>query len=160
LNYTFLYIITIGAIIVSFIKSRNKTAKALIKAIKSFEKILPQFLSMIILVALAIGFLDQDQITLLLGDSSGIIGILGAGIVGSITLIPGFVAFPAAAELLENGASIAPIAAFVSSLMMVGVMTLPLEISYFGKKVSIIRNSLAFVFAIVASFFISWMVSL
>jgi hypothetical protein len=39
-------------------------------------------------------------------------------------LIPGFVAFPIGAALLEEGAGYAQIAAFVSSLM-VGVETLP-----------------------------------
>ncbi|QEN09898.1 permease [Oceanispirochaeta crateris] len=145
---------------ISLIKDSNKTVKALKKAIMSLEKILPQFLTVIFLVALAIAFLDQEKITQLLGDNSGIWGILAASIVGSITLIPGFVAFPAAAELLENGAAFAPIAAFVSSLMMVGIVTLPLEISYFGKKISIIRNSTAFVFSIIAAFFVSWMVSI
>jgi uncharacterized membrane protein YraQ (UPF0718 family) len=160
LNTIVIYVITAAAILISLIKDRKKTVKALKKAIMSLEKILPQFLTVIFLVALAIAFLDQEKITQLLGDDSGIRGILGASIVGSITLIPGFVAFPAAAELLENGAAFAPIAAFVSSLMMVGIVTLPLEISYFGKKMSIIRNSTAFVFSIIAAFFVSWMVSI
>ncbi|WP_168203444.1 permease [Oceanispirochaeta crateris] len=160
MNTIIIYVITVVAILISLIKDSNKTVKALKKAIMSLEKILPQFLTVIFLVALAIAFLDQEKITQLLGDNSGIWGILAASIVGSITLIPGFVAFPAAAELLENGAAFAPIAAFVSSLMMVGIVTLPLEISYFGKKISIIRNSTAFVFSIIAAFFVSWMVSI
>jgi hypothetical protein len=46
--------------------------------------------------------------------------MLIAGLVGSITLIPAFVAFPLAAALLHNGAGIMQIAVFVSTLMMVG----------------------------------------
>lgn len=155
-----LYLITIIAIVISLIKDRRKTVKALKKAFKSFENILPQFMTVIIFVSLAIGFLNKEQISKLLGEGSGFIGVLGAGIVGSITLIPGFVAFPAAAELLSNGAGVGPIAAFVSSLMMVGVVTMPLEISYFGKQISILRNILAFIFSLLASFYVSWMVSL
>ena len=33
---------------------------------------------------------------------------------------------------------------FITTLMMVGIMTLPLEAKYFGLKVSIIRNVLSF----------------
>ena len=160
MNNILLYGITLTVIILSLLKNRKKTIMALKKALRAFEKILPQFLTVVILVALLIAFLDQDKITLLLGEKSGLLGIIGAALVGSVTLIPGFVAFPAAAELLQNGAAIAPIAAFVSSLMMVGVVTLPLEISYFGKKIALIRNALSFVFAIIAAFFVSWMVSI
>ena len=74
-----------------------------------------------------------------------------ASALGSITLIPGFVAFPLAAALMDNGAGIMQIAAFISTLMMVGIVTLPLEISYFGKKTALLRNGLALAF----SFFVA-----
>ena len=38
-------------------------------------------------------------------------------------------------------------AAFISTLMMVGVVTLPVEIRFFGKKATFVRNGLALVFA-------------
>lgn len=77
-----------------------------------------------------------------------------AGIIGSITLIPGFVAFPLASALLENGAGFMQIAVFISTLMMVGVVTIPLEIKYFGKKAAILRNSLAFLSSFVIAILI------
>ncbi len=138
-------------LVASFSKDRQKTKKALIKAIKSFENILPQFLSILIIISLTFSILDPEAITVLIGTSSGVIGILGAAIIGSITLIPGFVAFPLAAALLKNGAGYMQIAAFVSTLMMVGVVTLPMEIKYFGKKATIRRNLLAFVFSLIVS---------
>jgi len=70
-------------------------------------------------------------------------------------LIPGFIAFPTAALLLENGAGYMQIAAFISSLMMVGIVTLPMEFKYFGKKISIVRNILAFLFSFLVAFVIS-----
>jgi len=36
----------------------------------------------------------------------------------------------------------------MTTLMMVGVVTLPLEIKFFGKRVAIMRNTLNFVAAI------------
>ena len=53
-----------------------------------------------------------------------------AAVVGCITLIPGFVAFPLAASLVKAGAGYGQIAMFVSTLMMVGVATFPLEDVY------------------------------
>ena len=77
--------------------------------------------------------------------------MLFAASIGAITLIPGFVAFPLAAALLKSGAGYMQIGAFVSTLMMVGIVTLPVEIKYFGKKATIIRNSAAFVFSLLVA---------
>lgn len=137
---------------ISFCKDREKTKMALRKAWKSLENILPQFLSILILIGLVLAILTPDTISLLLGTRSGIWGVIGAAVVGSITLIPGFVAFPLAASLLKNGAGYMQIAAFVSTLMMVGVVTLPLEITTFGKRAAIIRNIASFAFSFVVAF--------
>jgi uncharacterized membrane protein YraQ (UPF0718 family) len=61
------------------------------------------------------------------------------------------VAFPLAAALMKNGAGFMQIAAFISTLMMVGIITIPLEIKYFGKRASILRNSMAFVFSLIVA---------
>ena len=73
---------------------------------------------------------------------------------GSVTLIPGFVAFPTAAILLQNGAGYMQLGAFISTLMMVGVMTMPVEIKFFGKKATFLRNILALLFSIIVALII------
>jgi len=78
-----------------------------------------------------------------------------ASVVGSITLIPGFVAFPLAATLLQRGAGLATIAVFISTLMMVGVVTFPLEKKFFGFKEALWRNSLSYVWAFFVALAIS-----
>ncbi len=144
----------------SFAKSRGKTRIALKKAWKSFENILPQFFVVLILVALCLSVLDTETISLVLGKDTGVWGVLAASLVGAITLIPGFVAFPAAAALMQGGAGTVQIAAFVSSLMMVGVVTLPLEIKYFGKRAALLRNLLAYIFSLIAAVWVGWVVRL
>lgn len=146
-----LYVIAISALTVSFFKSREKTLLALKKAWKSFENILPQFLSILIIIGMMLAILTPEQISKLLGSESGWYGVLIAAVIGSITLIPGFVAFPLAAALLKSGAGYMQIAAFVSTLMMVGIVTMPVEISYFGKKATIVRNVAAFGFSFIVA---------
>lgn len=143
------YIIEIIGLIISLKKDKKKTKKALIKAWKSFENILPQFLSILIIIGIVLAVLTPQDINNIMGSNSGIIGILIALILGSITLIPGFVAFPLAAALLSNGAGYAQIATFISSLMMVGFVTIPMEIEVFGKKATILRNILAMLFSLI-----------
>ena len=142
-----LYAVTAVLVIVSLIKSKQKTKKALLKAWKAFENILPQLLGVVILVGLMLAVLDPAAIGSVIGSGTGIWGIAIAAVVGAVTLIPGFIAFPTAALLLTSGAGYMQIGAFVSSLMMVGVVTLPVEFKYFGKKAALLRNGMAFVFS-------------
>jgi uncharacterized membrane protein YraQ (UPF0718 family) len=146
-----LYVLTVVLLIASFIKDRKKTKMALLKGWKSLENILPQFLSILIIIGIMLAVLTPATISKLVGQQSGWLGMLIASILGSITLIPGFVAFPLAAALLKSGAGFMQIAVFISTLMMVGIVTLPVEISYFGKKATYLRNILAYLFSFVVA---------
>ena len=66
-----LYVIAFSALTVSFFKSREKTLLALKKAWKSFENILPQFLSILIIIGMMLAILTPEQISKLLGSESG-----------------------------------------------------------------------------------------
>ena len=146
-----LYVGTAALLGWSFAKNRQKTKQALKKAWKAFENILPKFLSILLLIGFILAVLDEKTISLLLGKNSGWAGMAIAAAIGSITLVPGFIAFPLAASLLAAGAGYGQIAMFLTTLMMVGVVTLPLEITYFGKRLAIERNLLGLVYAVVAS---------
>lgn len=148
------YIVTAFALGFSWYKSKEKTIQALKKAWKSFENILPQFLSILLIIGVVLSILNADQISRLIGGESGWWGVFLASILGSITLIPGFIAFPLSAALLKSGAGYMQIAAFISTLMMVGIVTIPLEIKFFGKKAAYLRNGLAFIFSLIVAFVI------
>lgn len=146
-----MYILAIALFIISIYKDKNKSKMAIKKAWKSFENILPQFITIIIVIGIALAFINAKTISSIIGDSSGYFGVLTASIIGSITIIPSFVAFPLAKVLLENGAGIPQMAAFISTLMMVGIVTIPLESKYWGKKATLIRNILAFIFSLIVA---------
>ncbi len=156
-SYIF-YGLAIILLLISFIKDKKKTKMALKKAWKAFENILPEFLVVILLVGLLLAILNPETISKIIGSESSWFGVILAAIIGSITLIPGFVAFPTAAILLNNGAGYMQIAAFISTLMMVGVVTLPVEMKYFGRKTSISRNVLAFFFSFIVALIIGMVV--
>ena len=154
-----LYVLALGLLFLSFIKDRKKTKMALKKAWKSFENILPQLLFILIIIGITLAVMSPEAISNLIGKQSGWLGMILAAIIGSITLIPAFVAFPLAAALIKGGAGFMQIAVFISTLMMVGIVTLPMEIKYLGKKAAIIRNSLAFGFSFVVAIMIGVMLS-
>ena len=155
-----IYLIVIVFLIISLIKSRQKTKKALIKAWKSFKNILPLLLGVILLAGLILSILDTKLISIIIGKESGVSGFLLASAVGSITLIPGFIAFPTAALLLEGGAGYIQIAAFLQTLMMVGIVTLPVEIKYFNKKIAILRNVFSFILSIGVAYTIGFILEI
>jgi uncharacterized membrane protein YraQ (UPF0718 family) len=136
---------------VSYKRDKKKTKMALKKAWKSFENIMPQFLTILAFLGMVLALLSPDVISHLLGQKAGWQGMIIASIIGSITLMPALIAFPIAAILLKNGAGFAQLAVFVSTLMMVGIVTLPLEIKCFGKKISIMRNMFAYLFSFIVA---------
>ena len=141
--------ITFIALIVSFIKDRSKTTVGVRKGIKMFLNILPALLNILILVSVFLYLIPDETLARWLGKDSGFTGMTIAALLGSVSLIPGFIAFPLAAILLKGGVAYKVIAIFVTTLMMVGVLTLPLEAKYFGMRVAIIRNVLSFIGAII-----------
>ena len=144
---------------ISLVKDREKTIKAFLKGFKALENIMPQFITVLILIAIMLTVLNAETISRFLGAGTGWIGVVIAAALCAIKIIPGFVAFPLAGELLRNGAGVMQIATFVSSLMMVGIITLPMEITYFGKRTAILRNVFALIFSVVAAAFVTWEVS-
>ena len=83
-----------------------------------------------------------------LGQSDQFISTIVSAVVGSITLIPAFVAFPLVGSFVDIGAGIVPAVAFLTTLTMVGVVTFPLEKQEFGLKFAVTRNTLSFLFAV------------
>ena len=86
-----------------------------------------------------------------LGNNDKFIGVILASFFGSITLMPGFIAFPLCGILLKKGVSYMVLSAFTTTLMMVGILTYPVEKEYFGVKVTIIRNAISFFIAIIVA---------
>jgi len=64
-------------------------------------------------------------------------------------MMPGFIAFPLCGILHDQGVPYAILASFSTTLMMVGVMTFPLEQKYLGTKVTIIRNVVGLLMALI-----------
>lgn len=144
-----LYSLAIILLIISFIKDKSKTKEAIILGLKSFENILPQFLCIIISVGILLSFFTTDTISKILGNSSGFWGIILADIIGAIAMMPTFVAFSLGNTLLLNGAGYSQVGALVSSLVLIGLMTFPLEAKYIGKRAAFLRNLIAFLFSII-----------
>lgn len=143
-----IYSLLAVGLIASFVKSREKTLKAFKIAGKAFVKTGPSLLTVLGIVGLTLGILTPEIIAKAVGAEAGVMATLIASVLGAITLIPSLVAFPLAGSLLRSGATVMTISAFVTSLVMVGIVTAPMEIKELGKKFTLLRNGLGFLAAL------------
>ncbi|MBT3754640.1 MAG: hypothetical protein HOD64_06975 [Candidatus Cloacimonetes bacterium] len=146
-----LYLATAILFIISFIADKQKTIKALKIAFKKFSKIVPAFLTMLILISIILFIFPQDLIIRYLGIGNKYVSMLIASLIGSITLMPGFIAFPLAGILRQQGVPYMVLSAFTTTLMLVGIVTFPVEKEFFGVKITIIRNVIYFFIAIIVA---------
>jgi len=147
----YLYIIAGLAVLISFVVNREKTLKALKIAARRFINILPAFLVMLILVSIVLFLVPDEVISTYLGIDNRLVGVFWASLFGSITLMPGFIAYPLCGILLKQGVPYMVLAAFATTLMMVGVLTYPIEKQYFGIKVTVVRNVISLFIALVVA---------
>jgi len=140
--------LVIISLIISFSKDKMKTKKSLLIALKTLGKIAPSILSVILLIGIMYG-LFSDKIALFFGQENGVIGFVSIALFGSVIHMPALLAFPLAGSFLKEGASISAVAAFITTLTMIGIVTLPLEIKTMGKKFAIYRNAISFIIALI-----------
>lgn len=144
-----LWIITLSWFIVSIIKDKKKTIDSIKMSSGLMRNMIGEIIGILFLIGLLLTFIPPDTIKQYLGGSNMFISTVVAAFVGTITLIPAFVAFPLVGSLVNAGASIIPTVAFLTTLTMVGMVTFPLEKREFGLKFALTRNSLSFIFAVI-----------
>lgn len=144
-----LWIITGIWFIGSLIKDKKKTISSIKMSSGLMRNMIGEIIGILFLIGLILTFIPPETIKQYLGESNTFISTIISALIGSITLIPAFVAFPLVGSLVNAGASIVPVVAFLTTLTMVGFVTFPLERREFGLRFSLTRNLLSFGFAIV-----------
>ena len=142
-------ILTVILTIISFITNKEKTLRGIKKGLMMFVKILPTLLSVIILVSVVLHFISNETLIKYLGAEAGIEAYIFAAIIGAVSIIPGFISYPLAGILVNTGVSYAVISVFITTLKMVGILTIPIEAKFFGLKTTLLRNGLAFIGALI-----------
>ena len=143
-----IYIITVLALVISACTSPEKTRQALQLAWRKFLKVAPAFVQIVCAVSLILYFVPNEFIATCLGAENRWYAVSVAVGLGSIMILPGFIAFPLASMLLQKGAAYMVLSAFTTCIMMVGLVTIPLERAYFGLKVTLVRNAIGLAIAL------------
>ncbi len=133
----------------SALKSKEKTKESMKVARHLLATTFVEIIGVMAIVGWVLAMLPPELIRQWLGNSNHLLSIILAATVGTVTIIPAFIAFPLSKSLLHSGASIAAIAAFITTLTMVGFATMPIEMRFFGKKFTLHRLWVSFAAAIV-----------
>lgn len=144
--YTF-WGITFLITVLSYRKDKVRTLDALGASTQAFIKLLPGLLGMVVLVGIALAIFSKENIVAVF-NYKGLYGFILVSLLGALITIPGPIAFPLAGALFHMGVNREHLATFITTLTMVGLLSAPLEISYFGKRFTFMRQGLSFIAAI------------
>ncbi|WP_088071796.1 hypothetical protein [Gottfriedia luciferensis] len=157
INGVILYSLAIILTCISFMKDRNKTKDALFNSLKMFRNLLPSILSIMLFLGISLSILTPSLISSIIGEKSGFMGIVYSALLGSVVLIPSFIVFPLGDTLVQNGAGLPQVAALMSTMMSVGIVTLPMEQKLFGRTFAYTRNAAGIVMSLLFAYII-WVV--
>lgn len=143
-----LYVLTALLLGFSLLANSRKTLHALRVALRRFMKITPAFVVMLVLVAVILYLVPEHLMVHVLARESKWVAVASALGLGSVSIVPGFIAFPLCGILLDRGALYMVLSAFSTTLMMVGVATFPLEKTYLGTTLALWRNGASFAIAV------------
>lgn len=150
-----LYPLAIALSVISLLNDRAKTVAAFRKALSMFLRLMPDVLAVMLFVGLSLSLISPQLISRLIGESSGILGVGLSLLIGSIAMLPSFVVFPLGATLVEHGGGLSQVGALMTSLMSVGLVSMPVESKLFGAKFARLRNASGVLLAVLFSAIVS-----
>lgn len=144
-------------LVLSLIKDRKRTVKALSAAWQIAKQMVPLVAIIWLAIGLVIGFSPSGSLSRLLNSDLGFLAIPIMAVIGSFLALPAPVVFPLAASMLKATShagsgpgmvGIAAIAALVTCNSMVSFASFPIEIAIMGSRSTTVRLVSAFIAAV------------
>lgn len=139
----------IAGMAISMRFSKERTLRSFMKSRQMMGSMIFDILGILMIIGVLMAVVPMETVTKALGESDHLaLAVAGSSLAGGITIIPAFIAFPLIGALREQGAHVMVVTAFLTTLTMVGVATLKLEIGEFGRRFALMRNALSFILAL------------
>jgi len=135
------------------ITKRPKFSRILKQAALSIYYMLPMILGVLGLSAILITFIKPEQVKQVFTGmplTDTIYGLL----LGAIMMGNAVLSYILGGELLKIGISLYAVTAFLLAWITLGIVQIPMEIEFFGKRFVIVRNMMAIVFTLITSLLI------
>jgi len=127
--------------------SPHRIRTSLIKTARTFGQALPVIAGMLLLTSLALTLFSPQQFARLFGRNDMLDALLAAAL-GSIAAGPPLASYLLGGELLGGGVSLLAVTALVVSWVTVGLVQLPAEALFLGRRFAVTRNLVAFAFTL------------
>jgi uncharacterized membrane protein YraQ (UPF0718 family) len=139
--------------------SQGAHGPALKSGLRTFAQILPLLIAVFAITGFVEVLVPREKIAALLGDQTGVRGILVGCVAGAITPGGPYVSFPLVATMYRAGAGIGTVVAFITAWSLWAVARLPMEIGIVGPRVTLIRVLSTLVFPPIAGLIARWVFS-
>jgi uncharacterized membrane protein YraQ (UPF0718 family) len=144
-----LLVLVLVLYVVYFIRGdKGKLKDASKKSAKLFIQNSIRLFAIFVIIALLDKFLSPQAVSQFLLKFRGFTGIIIGALTGAVMMSPAATSYPIGQYLLAHNASYSLVAAFLFTWVGIGVVALPLEFKFLGKKFALIRNSFTFIAAI------------
>lgn len=143
-------VIAVILLAVAFTRGEGEHIAGLKSSWEMILQIIPLLIFAFIISGLVRVMLPEDIIAKWVGTESGFRGIMIGTVAGAFTPGGPYVSLPIVAGLVQTGASIGTIVAFITGWSLWAFSRLPLEVGILGWKVTLIRIAVTFLFAPIA----------
>ena len=135
---------------VAYMKEPHLPLEGLKDGWKLFWGIFPALVLAFIAAGMIGKVLPRETMTRLLGEESGMRGLVLGTVAGALTPGGPFVQFPIVAALLKSGAGVAPLMAYISSWSLLGINRfLIYEVNLLGWKMASCRMVVSLIFPLI-----------
>lgn len=141
--------------IVAYRKDHSLPVLGMISGMKSLLPIIPILLVSFVLSGMLRVLIPEELISNWIGGASNFRGILTGTLAGIITPGGPFVSLPIALTLINTGATIGPVVAYVTAWATIGLFRVPFEIAIIGPKFAAIKFVSSLLLAPIAGYIAS-----
>lgn len=134
---------------------KNKFKIVLNKTWNAFRFVIPIIISVLLIVAFVQAIVPVESYKKIFSGNIFLDPLIAA-VFGSVSLGNPIVSYVISDGLLNNGVGIVAVTAFIVSWVTVGIIQLPAESFFLGKRFAIIRNLTSFIGAIVIGIIIGY----
>ena len=143
-------VLAIVLLLIGYYKGQGQHLSGLKSGLNMTVEILPLLIMAFIVAGMVQVLLPHHLLSRLLGEESGIKGILIGTVAGSLTPGGPFVSMPIVAGLLRSGAGAGTMVAYLTAWSLLGVHRLPMEVGILGWQFTLIRLGSTFFFPPIA----------
>jgi len=132
---------------ISQLNKFSRLKKSFYQALKNFGTAVPTILGVVLLTGLFNTFVSKEMISSVFQGNPISDTVIGS-VVGSISAGNPITSYIIGGELLKDHVSLFAVTAFIVAWVTVGIVQLPAEAAFLGRRFAFLRNGISFVLSI------------